>query len=146
MTTRRRGGSGMARASGGSGMTKTRLSAGSRIWTKAKSEEPGLAGGRHRGRRACGRGVRPRPPCLPTVRSRGRPVRSVFPGPGATPAADGFGDSDPVRGLHVAAAALVELFVPRQEVRAFFLEPAEEDVVDLAAQVEGDTAEEGGPR
>jgi hypothetical protein len=45
-------------------------------------------------------------------------------------------------GAHVGAAA-VELFVAGDQVRAFLLEPGEEDLLDLVAEVEGHAAQEG---
>src|SRR3954452_22593152 len=148
MTTRRRVASDTELGSGGSGMTKIPRSACSSIWTKADSEEARLLGrvGPPLSRPAAfGRSK-----CLvrghPTLPSRrASPFSSLLStGSGAAPAADGFGDSHPIRRLHVAPPSLVELFVPRQEIGPFFLEPAEEDVVDLAAQVEGDASEEVG--
>jgi hypothetical protein len=46
-------------------------------------------------------------------------------------------------GAHVGAA-VVEGLVAGEEVWAFGLQPGEEDVLHLAAEVQGDAAEEGG--
>ena len=62
---------------------------------------------------------------------------------GAAPALEGAGGLLALGWLHVGAA-FVELFVAGEEVGAFFLQPGEEDVFDLAAEVQGDAAEEGG--
>ena len=135
-----------------SGTTKRRRSAGSSNWTKGLRTEGCL------GRRVLSGGISPVPGTAPCA-SRRTPASLPPPELRCSSSVAGSGPPRLLRvrpqpstgagrvfalgGLHVGAA-LVELLVAREEVGAFFLQPGEEDVLDLAAEVEGDAAEEGG--
>src|ERR1700733_1063285 len=161
MTTRRPGGSGTGPGFTASATRKRQRSACSANWAR---------GAGRGGARPGGRGLRARfsfsasPPGPPTrscafrqrleesalggffgTRPGGRSRRWSGAGSAAAPAFEGAGRGLALGRVHVGAA-LVELLVLRQQVGAFLLQPGEEDVLDLTAEVEGDAAEEGRPR
>src|SRR3954452_24112211 len=63
--------------------------------------------------------------------------------PSASPPLHGRGSPVSVSRLHVATVVGVELLVLGEKVGALCAEPAEEDIAYLAAEVQGEPAEEG---